>query len=148
MAITTSRKSILDDLKTWLEAITVANGYQTTVAEVKRGIHYADDMQNRPSLCFWNDKGPKKDLAGEQCERVLHIFIWGYIDIQPGTYDNLDGLVSDVEACLNGSRANWDSSITQVDVGDSTYYEGGVTDPIGIFEMEAEIYYEYDRADP
>lgn len=148
MAISTERKTNLDDLKTLLEAITVANGYQSTVAEVKRGIHYVGDMPNRPGLCFWNDKGPKKDLAGEQCERVLHVWIWGYVDIQPGDYDALDAIVSDVEKCLNTSLESWSSSVTESKVIDTTYYEGGVSDPIGIFEMEAEITYEYDRASP
>ena len=126
----------------------MANGYQTTVAEVKRGIHYADDMTNRPGLCFWNDKGPKKDLGGGMCERALHIYIWGYVDVQPGDYDLLDGLVSDVEECLNDSLADWDSSVIEVNVGDTTYYEGGASDQLGMFEMEAEIIYQYDRDDP
>jgi len=49
VAISTERKTVLDALKTWLEGITRANDYQTNVAEVKRGIHLADDMNNRPA---------------------------------------------------------------------------------------------------
>ena len=143
-----NRKTILDDVKAWFEAITTTNGYATTVAEVRRGIHQAEDMPNRPAISFWNDRGIKTDLAGEVCQRILHLFVWGYIDIQPGVYDNLDNLVADVETCLNDSRANWDASVTEVDVKDITYYEGGASDPIGMFEMEVDIYYEYDRDAP
>lgn len=148
MAISTKRKTVLDTLKGWLEAITVANGYQSNVAEVKRGIHLFDEMVNRPAICIWNDKGPKIDLPGEQCERKLHIWLWGYVDVQPGSYDPLDALVSDVEECLNTSQDNWPTEVIEVDVLDTTYYEGGASDSVGIFEMEVLIDYQYDRASP
>lgn len=143
-----TRKTILDSIKTWLEAITTGNGYNITVAEVRRGIHFEGDLPNRPALCFWNDKGPKEDLAGGQCRRTLHLWIWGYIDIQPDNYDNLDNLVEDVEACLNDSHADWPPGVTEVEITDAAYYEGGASDPAGIFEMEASIVYEYDRSSP
>jgi len=148
MAISTGRKSVLDWLKTLLEGITVANGYQTNVREVRRGIHDLDDMPNRPALCIWNDKGPAEELvkgAAGVNNRTLHCWIWGYVDVDPGDYDNLDALVADVEQRINTSDGAWPSNMLNITIMDSTYYEGGVSDAVGIFEMEIELVYRYDR---
>lgn len=148
MAISTERKTVLDAFKDWLEGITKANDYQTTVAEVKRGIHVADDMQNRPALCFWNDKGPRDVYVNTEMDRTLHVWLWGYINVQAGDYDNLDALVSDAEKRINAWRDNWPSNVINAWIQDSTYYEGGASDPVGMFEMEVFIKYRYTETAP
>lgn len=149
MAVETERKTVLDFLKDLLEGITELNGYQTTVAEVKRGIHLSDEMPNKPALCFWNDKALKTDQAGEKCEKALHIWMWGYVDVQPGNYDTMDALECDVEKALNSTPVeNWPASVIEVDAGNITTYEGGASDPLGMFEMELVITFQYDRSQP
>lgn len=148
MADISKRSAILTDLKTWLEAITVQNGYQSNVKKVRRGISMADDFPERPALGFWSDKEEKEDLAGEMRASRMHVFLWGYVSVEPGNYDALDKLISDVEICINGSRANWDAAIAEIRMGDVSAYEGGVGDPTGSFETEITIDYEYDRGTP
>lgn len=145
MAIST-RREILSALKTCLEGITTDNDYQVTVAEVKRGIHFVDDMRNRPGLCFWSDKGPRRDETNEQSERDLHIWIWGYVDVQPGNYDELDKLVADVETRLM-TRSAW-AYRDDTKIGELNTYEGGASDPVGVFEMEVTVNYEYRMDSP
>jgi|GEM_PF-3060748 len=137
-----NRETILKALKTCLEGVTVANGYAIGVNEVKRGIHLPDEMPNRPALGFTNTKLMRKDLAGGWAERELSILIYGYVDIQPGDYDNLDDLMQAVEQRLMSSTAWSYYAFTFID--DGTVYEGGAHDPVGYFDIQVRIQYEYD----
>lgn len=144
-----NRRTVLTDLKTDLEAITVANGFQTTVAKVLRGIHTEEEFAgNMPGICFWNEAGPRKNFAQGRSERKLVIHIWGYVNVQAdvGDYDALDKLAADVEKMLMTPARNAYWQFTEI--GDTVYYEGGIDDPIGIFEMIVEIAYNYTFASP
>jgi len=144
-----SRATILEDLKATLESITTGNGFQCTVAKVLRGIHTEDEFSGKmPGLCFWNERGPRRNMAAMKSERTLVIHIWGYVkaDGISGDYEALDKLVADVEKALMTPAYNSYWEFTEVN--ESTYYEGGAADPIGIFEMIVEISYNYDFASP
>lgn len=149
MAAISTRETIIKALKTTLESITTVNSFQTTVAKVKRGIQPESAFSgNMPGLALWNERGPRKNFAQGKSERILVFHIWGYVlvDAAAGNYDNLDKLVADVEKALMAPAYNsyWDDT----EIGDTTYYEGGVDDPIGIFDMIVEIPYNYDFASP
>lgn len=148
MAVST-RRTILVALKSGLESITTANGFQSTVAKVLRGIQPGEAFSgSMPGLAVWCEQGPRENFSQGHSERTLKLHVWGYVpvDAAEGDYDALDKLVADVEKCLMTVTYNpyWGDT----EIGNTTYYEGGVEDPIGIFDMEVEISYVYEWASP
>lgn len=140
------RETILDALYTCLAGITTANGYAIQVGEVKRGLHLAEDMPNRPALGYSNTRSVRRDFAAGQSERDLHVLVYGYVDCQPGVYDNLDDLIQAVEQRLMTSSA-W-AYRDDTHISGYTIYEGGAHDQLGAFEMEIVIQYEHALASP
>jgi len=140
------RETILKALKTCLEGITAANGYAIEVEEVRRGIHFEDNMPNRPALGYSNIKATRVNGAFGQSQRTLTVLIYGYVDVQPDGYDNLDDLMQAVEQRLM-TPAAW-AYRGDTEIKDYTIYEGGVHDQLGYFDMEVEIQYLHDLASP
>lgn len=132
------RETILEALKTCLEGI-------ESVSEVRRGIHFEDNMPNRPALGFTNTKAERVEGGGFS-ERILTVLIYGYVDIQPGDYDALDDLMQDVETKLQ-TPADW-AYQNLTDIRDYTVYEGGAHDKLGYFDMEVTVTYFHDWASP
>jgi len=148
MAIS-KRATILGDLKTAMEAITTDNEFQSDVAKVMRGIQPESAFTgNMPGLAIWNERGPRENMAQGYSERTLIIHIWGYVPVaaEIGNYDALDKLAADVETCLM-TPARW-AYFGFTEIGDTVYYEGGVEDPIGIFDMTVAVSYNYAFASP
>lgn len=144
-----NRATMLSDLKTALESITKANGFQSTVAKVLRGIQPEEAFSGRmPGLCLWNERGPRENFYQGGSQRKLVIHIWGYVLVQAdtGNYETLDKLVADVETCLMTTARNAYAGFTEII--DTVYYEGGIDDPIGIFDMTVEVSYDYAFASP
>jgi len=144
-----NRATILGDLKRALESITIANGFQTDVETVLRGIQPEEAFSGRmPGLCLWNERGPRDNLYQGGSERRLVCHIWGYAVVQAdiGNYEALDKLVADVEKCLMTESYNGYWGFT--DIRETVYYEGGIDDPIGIFDMVVEVSYNYAFASP
>lgn len=141
-----TRETILDALYTCLAGITTANGYAIGVEQVKRGIHMPDQMPNRPSLGYSNTRATRRDFAAGQSERELTILIYGYVDVTPGVYDNLDDLMQAIEQRLMTSSAWAYQADTFID--EFNIYEGGVHDPVGYFDMSVRVQYEYAMASP
>lgn len=147
------RSDIIEKLKTWIESVTVANGYDTTILEVRRGIHSVDDMYNRPAVCLWNLHVERINGFGDTADRKMQVMIWGYIDVKHDSngdmdYEPLDDFVSDIEKRIDASKSDWEVGTQDIDITEIVIYEGGTSDPIGMFEMTVEITYCYDRSDP
>ena len=138
--------TVMAALKTCLEGVTAANGYDVTVQEVRRGIHLDDDMPNRPALGFTNTRGERSEFAQGRSGRTLIVVIYGYVDVEPGDYEDLDSLMQAVEQRLM-TPAAW-SYYGFTDIKNYTVYEGGQHDKIGYFDMEVEIFYEHEWASP
>lgn len=145
-----NRATILSDVKGALESISTSNGFKSNVAKVLRGIHGEESFAgSMPGLAMWCEKGPRITMSqGGFSERKLRIHIWGYVpvDAAAGDYDALDKLEADVEKALMTPAYN--SHWQWTEIGDTAYYEGGVEDPIGIFDMVVEIAYNYAWASP
>lgn len=140
------RETILDALYTCLAGVTTANGHPITVNEVRRGIHLPEEMPNRPALGYTNTKATRVEGDFANSMRVLDVLIYGYVDVQPGNYDNLDDLMQGVEQRLMTASAWTYKSGTNIK--SYTIYEAGAHDPIGYFDMEVEITYFHARATP
>lgn len=146
MPAVSNRAQVLADVKTCLEAITVANGFNTTVAVVRRGYHQHEDFPERPAICFANVMGDRADYNVAEAERTLHIDVIGYADVQPGDYTNLDALLADVEAALMSTAHNPYRSLTYAD-GFEVWEPGGA-ERVGWFRMRVRVLYEYEMTTP
>ena len=142
-----NRETVLDSIKTTLESITTANGFNVTVAEVRRGAHTPDSFNQFPALALLNVTREREDFTGKQALATLHLRIFGYVKVDaPGDYTELDKLLADVETALMSRTYN--SYRSEADVGTVQVYEGGAHDPDGAFVMEATVEYEYEMTDP
>ena len=115
-----------------------ASAYDIGVYEAIRGIQLYEDCPNKPCCCIW---GYKDEMEKEAFEgsyiRDLFIKIYGYADTDGYTFDDIHKLARDVEYFLENDWSYKDS----VYLGDMIVYEGGVTDPAGIFEMDIMVRY-------
>jgi len=140
------QNTILNAIKTSLEKITIANGYQSDIGIVKRGARSLDDMTGFfPGLTLWKEKNIRDDDYQTGSLSILVLHVWGFcqVDAHNDNYDNLDKLVSDVEKVLTSSTHN-PTYYTDVFIRDTEYYEGGPENAYGIFDMVVELKYFYD----
>lgn len=140
------QNTIVNSIKATLEKITVANGYQTNIASVKRGVRSIEDFEgNLPGISLWKYRNNREDSYQPGSESRLILRAWGYVECEPlqDDYDALDKLVADVEKVLMSSTHN-SAYYTNTFINDTTFYEGGTGMNFGIFEMEFEISYFYD----
>ena len=102
---TPSRKLIVDNLKTTLETITVANGYKSTVTKVevlaKTWLQVAEVI--RPWLGIVPQETTYQHLPAGRVRSILHIDIIGHVS--NGTYaekrDRLADLLDDIWGAVN-----------------------------------------------
>ena len=139
------QNTIINSVKTTLENITTGNGYQSNVIKVLRGIRGIDDFTsgNMPGLAILKTENRVEETyqGGSEDRLVLHI--WGFVTVEARTddYDNLDKLVADVEKVLHSA---YNSYKDYTFINTATFYEGGVQDSFGFFDMEIEVSYFHD----
>ena len=139
------QNTILNSLKTTLENITTANSFQSTVVKVLRGIRVLDDFSSAdlPGLAIFKTTNEVDESYQQGSEDRLAIHIWGYVTVEArlNDYDNLDKLVADVEKVLHSS---YNSYKDYTFIGNTNFWEGGVQDSFGFFDMSIEISYFHD----
>ena len=142
------RAAVIKEVQSGLAGITVANGFQTNVKKVLRGIRSREDFETIPGLAIWNESRPTqaRTFSGNTGTLILHIFGIVEVDARNDKYDNLDKLLADVEKCVTTVARN--SYADKTEVRDLTIYEGGSEDSFGEFDMVIEVQYDYERDTP
>ena len=140
MAIS-NRDTILAAFKDEAEEYMTAGArtkYEIGVYEVLRGIHTFDDSPNKPCITIWGykDEMDEEHFSGHY-NRNLFIKVYGYTEGDGYTHDDIHKLARDTEYFLENdfSYKDW------VIMGDIIIYEGGISDPIGIFELDVMVKY-------
>jgi len=142
------QNTIINSVKTTLENITTANDFQSNVIKVLRGIRGIDDFTsgNMPGLAIFKTENRVEETyqGGSEDRLVLHI--WGFVTVEARTddYDNLDKLVADVEKVLHSA---YNSYKDYTFIKNTTFFEGGVQDSFGFFDIEVEISYFHNLGD-
>ncbi len=140
------RNTVIEQHKTDLQLIHTSNGYVTDVRKVLRGIHFPEDLSERPAIAFWCEGSePQYDRFSTARTRRLTITLWAYVDCKPDDYEKLDNISADIEKFLESSDNTYE---TETIIGSMRFYEGGSADPIGILEMEYTIDYDYVSTSP
>lgn len=141
-----TRADIMAAIKTCLESITTDNGFALSVVEVRRGLSLPEEFAQRPALAFFSINRPRKDQTNEQSEALLEFVIQGFADAPNGNFTTFDALMAAVEKALMTAAYNPYREDTKID--NTASYEGGSSDPVGIFDMHGRIFYEYQMASP
>lgn len=139
----------MKSLKTTFENITKDNGFQSDILLVLRGIRDLKDFTgNFPGLALFKTANDvDEDYQGGSQDR-LDLNIWGFttVEARDNNYDNLDKLVADVEKILHSSTYNSDY-YNNTFILDTKFYEGGVDDSFGFFDMHIQISYFHSLGD-
>jgi hypothetical protein len=146
---TPSRKLILDNIKTVLEAINIAGGYKTTVKNVEPVIKDWDavTVEERPWIGFMPRQQIFQHLPNGQIRVILPILVGAHVcgDDQDDREAKVTDLEDDIVRALGvdttrgGNAVSTMITSTQDDLGDpdSTDHDG----PSGTLEVEAQVVY-------
>ena len=135
-----TRAQIISDLMSALAEIAPENGFATSPAEIKRGIHLAEEMNDLPALTLFNERVETADEASGTAQRILVMHLWGAAKAPHGDYGDLDDLAADCLKALADPDLNPHWAVTsalRLEV-----YEGGAGDPLGLFDLEIQVAYE------
>lgn len=125
--------TILNTLKTeLLSNIQVSNGYNTNLADCKRGAYQLDEMLNRPAIAFWcHHNSVDEYLTNNTLVKRLDIYLYMYVDSVDGLHD----LMEDVEDFLYKDF----TYKTKTTIKNAPIYEAGISFPTSLTELEIEI---------
>lgn len=134
-----NRNTILKQIKTDFEKITVANGYNSNVKEVKSGIYSYGDIVQRPCIFYWAYKDAiEKHLMNNRISRILHIIVYGYADVDYNNDDKIYNLADDVETLLYSTDF---TNTNKTWLGDITVFVGSKKIPAAMFSIEITVQY-------
>lgn len=123
------------------EKIKVSRDYNSDIADCKRGIYTFQDCSIFPAVFFWNYRDEALGAFANQEERLLHIYIYGYVKINNlEDNDDIHNLASDIEYFLY----NEFSLTGDTEVGDFIVYESGDNASGAMFEGEFTVKYYKD----
>ena len=128
-----------------LNEIKTANGFQSDVKKVLRGIRGLTDFSGElPGLAIYKPMAENKtnQYGGTETEMTLNI--WGFTNVEArvDNYDALDMLVADTELILMDSTYN--QYLTETFIKNTTFYEGGIQDSFGFFNMELKMLFDHE----
>ncbi len=135
-----TRQQIIADLMTCLAAIKPANGFSLTPQSLRRGLHLASQASAFPALSLFNERVTTVEETGGAAERVLTLHLWGAARAPQDDFSQLDNLAAACVEALNRPDLNphWQSaSIERIDI-----YEGGASDPLGLFDLVFSLRYQ------
>lgn len=136
-----TRKEILHKLKEDIDTkLSVANGYQTDIVEVKLGVCSFNQFAQRPALGYWCYLDEKDEENYDSTRlRWLHILIYGYTDddFQSG-YENIYNFAEDTEAFLYSE--DWSCSDATL-LGNLILKPGETDQGRAMFELDIRVGY-------
>ena len=140
MSATNKRNIILKALKTDLEEkLHSSNGYKTDPVNITRGAMIFEDVVEKPALCFYVFNDEKEEAFSSVSYRFLHVYILGFYDTDGygDNSDDLHNLLDDVEYFIYNDFTYGNDT----DVGDTLFFEGGVSEPCLEFRLNIRIRY-------
>ena len=128
-----------------LSEITTANGFQSDVVKVLRGVRSLSDFSGElPGLSIYKplNENESNQYGGTQSNMILNI--WGFckVEARENDYDSLDMLAADVEKLLMSDSYN--PYLNETFIRRTAFYEGGVQDSYGFFNMEIGLLFDHE----
>lgn len=147
----TVRESILENLKTTLEAISIANGYHNDIASVQRWRQSGNSLLNVP--CIVINAGPEEKTPEPNpfttCRFTVYLDVWmrqDAADPQP-TDSLLNSLLGDIEKALmvDYTRGGF---AKDTNIKSNVLFETLEGQPQAGIIIELEIIYQHKQDDP
>ena len=142
------RDSIIENIKTELAKITVANGYNNTVALIDENLINPEDIAVFPALIVLDSDETKNDGSVDELRNEMMPLIVGYL--KPAVWSEnkkeVRKLLADVEKCLCADRYRGTLAINTLPVSIKT--DHGFNQPYGIFEFQFKISYLQEYGTP
>lgn len=142
------REQILQNVKTSLEQILVANGYDNDIRSVERGKLDALDNQTFPCIgIFEGDDSRASESSGNAgfANRMAYLVIEGWIEDPQDQSKAVNSLIADTEKALMVDRQRGGLA-HDTNIGDFRIYIGEDY-RIG-FHLEINIHYQRQSSDP
>lgn len=127
-----------------LKNITVANGFQTDVQRVLRGVRSLEDFSGSlPGLSVFKpvNENALNDYGGTESGMNLNILGFAKVEARVDDYTGLDKLAADTEKLL--MSYDYNAYLTDTFIQRTYFYEGGVQDSFGFFRMELIIKFDH-----
>jgi hypothetical protein len=138
---TTTRKTILNKIKDDIvQYLTVANGYETTIQDVRVGMYIWEDFNIKPAVSFYCDVDEIEAYEmGRSKIRLMNIemWLWNRTDGVTNTTKIYD-FAEDVENFLESSDFTYSDDVV---MSDTEIYTGGVQDNAAIALVKFQIRY-------
>lgn len=128
-----------------LEQIKKSNGFLTNVVKVLRGIRGLDDFSgDLPGISIYKPLNDNKSNQYGGTESEMTLNIWGFckVEARVNDYDNLDSLAADVEMLLMSETYN--PYLLETYIQRTAFYEGGIQDSFGFFNMEVKMLFDHE----
>jgi hypothetical protein len=143
------QNTMIEALLAALGNIKTTNGFNTNVRRIYRGVRGLDDFSggDLPGLTVFRETHEvERDNYGDT-KGTQRYRIWGFckVEARSNDYDNLDKFVADVESVLMNETYN--TYFNDTFIGTTYFYEGGVQDSFGFFNMEVSISYYHELGD-
>lgn len=131
--------ALKDDMTDYIKSS--RDPYTSDIAEVRRGIHGHTDVVNKPfvGISLESDSVDQEifDSTGTDQVRRMKVYIYAYTHIS-SDYTEIHQLISDLEYFLKYNFTYKSNTY----VKDINIIEGGISAPIGFFDMYIEIQYQ------
>jgi len=131
-----------------LDNIKEVNGFQTTVLKVLRGVRSVEDFSGElPGLTVYKPLNENSMNVYGGTGSEMSINIWGFtkVEARVNDYSALDKLAADVELLLMSREYN--VYLTETFIKSTSFYEGGVQDSFGFFNMQVVMRFDHELTD-
>lgn len=147
----TVRENILANIKTTLEAITVANGYNNTILSVQRWDKRGNALRQVPCIVVSAGQEEKQMSPNPYftCRLSVYLDVWIRQDEADGqaTDTVLSGILGDIEKALmvNNTRGGY---AIDTNIKSNVPFETVEGQPHAGLTIELEILYQHTQSDP
>lgn len=135
-----TRQQIIAEIMTCLAAIGPDKGFAVSPQTLRRGTHLASQAGAYPALTLFNQRAATIEQTGTHVERILTFHLWGATHAPHDDYSQLDALAAACVTALGSPALNphWErTSVRALEI-----YEGGASDPLGLFDLVFDLTYE------
>jgi len=144
------RESIIANIVTTLNTITVLNEYHYDINTVTREIKHFRDLDSYPSALVVNagEERESKSLSGGHVRSLLTVRIRGIVKADEEIETAANNFLDDIETALCSADSRRRGGYAEDTWPSKIYMYSGTSDDIQIFDLDVEMWYNYLYGSP